>query len=172
MAPPRSLSPNCSPSSIWRPHDAMGPERMVRTPTRTGSCAATGAARSVRTIRRARAMETPLQAEQAGRVAAEDRVDLGRGEAEAVGRVLGERTHRLEILLRRAEHVVHGIVGPPQDLLDAGDVDVAPEDLAEPRPIADDHRLPARQVAVEIESGSRPCWPRSPTSADVPSGRR
>src|SRR5207245_3125539 len=40
---------------------------------------------------------------------------------------------------------------PPQDLLDAGDVDVAPEDLAEPRPIADDQRLPARQVAVEIE---------------------
>src|SRR5439155_23064460 len=151
MAPPRSLSANCSPSSIWRPHDAMGPERMVRTPTRTGSCAATGAPRSVRTIRRARAMETPLQAEEAGRVAAEDRVDLGRGEAEAVGRVLGERAHRLEILLRRDEHVVHGIVSPPQDLLDAGDVDVAPEDLAEPRPIADDHRLPARQVAVEMK---------------------
>src|SRR2546426_11926187 len=118
MAPPRSLSANCSPSSIWRPHDAMGPERMVRTPTRTGSCAATGAPRSVRTIRRARAMETPLQAEEAGRGAAEDRVDLGRGEAGAVGRGPGGRGPRLEVLRRRGEHGGPGSVRAPHNLLD------------------------------------------------------
>ena len=47
MAPPRSLSANWSPSSICRPHDAIGPERIVRTPTRTGSCADAGAATRV-----------------------------------------------------------------------------------------------------------------------------